>query len=76
MLFDVPLEPAEEAVYANPTFTVPVSVEVILLVEVLCRFPGRLCRHLPAPDSLVQGYRCLCRLVRLVQRRRPLVAAL
>jgi len=27
MLFDVPLEPAEEAVYANPTFTVPVSVE-------------------------------------------------
>jgi len=24
MLFDVPLEPAEEAVYANPTFTVPV----------------------------------------------------
>jgi len=27
MLFDVPLEPAEEAVYANPTFTVPVLVE-------------------------------------------------
>jgi len=33
MLFDVPLEPAEEAVYANPTFTVPVSVER--------DFPGR-----------------------------------
>jgi len=27
MLFDMPLEPAEEAVSVNPTFTVPVSVE-------------------------------------------------
>jgi len=26
-LFEVPLESAEEAIYANPTFTVPVSVE-------------------------------------------------
>jgi len=52
------------------------ELSVIVLVDVLYRFPGRLCRHLPAPDLLVQGNGCLCRLVRLAQRRRPLVAAL
>jgi len=52
ILFNVPLESDEEiatTLHVNLTFTVPVLVGVILLVEMLYRFLGRLC-HLPVPD--------------------------
>ena len=43
------------------------------MVEMLYRFLGRLRRNL-APDLWVQGSLCLCLLVGLMQRRRPLVS--
>ena len=71
----MPLESAEEAIYANLTFTVPISVER--------DFSGRNVVQVSAPvvstsgaGFVGAGQMVLYQLVRLMQRRRPLVSAL
>ena len=71
-LFSVPLGTAEEAMHVRPTISVPVSVERDFYGRNVVQVPGPIASQFGA--GFVGAGQCLCQLVGLMQRWRPLVS--